>query len=180
MTWCWWCCHPVEGTELHLPYKYDDRLKRFSTMGSFCSWSCMRSFALSEYTDAQAGILCSYINMMHKKATNTCETVSSAPSKWALKVFGGTLSIEEFRNMSRNKHVTVRMPNETHKLYTVVEINKRETKISTDGELESKFRDIQNATGTNEPLKLKRSKPLKRENENNLEKSLGLKRTSKA
>ena len=46
--YCWWCCHPFPGPSLHYPYKYDERTKHFTTTGHFCSWECMKSYALDQ------------------------------------------------------------------------------------------------------------------------------------
>lgn len=179
MTWCWWCCHPFESQVLHLPYKCDPLTRKFHTTGCFCSWGCMRAFALSEYSDAQGSAVCSYVSMMAKQTTGTRVLIKTAPSRWALRVFGGTLSIEEFRDSVRDTRVIVRMPNEVHKLHSVVEAIKPEQRVLTDTELDMKLRDIQTASGAVEPLKLKRTKPLKRDALNNLEKTLGITRSAK-
>ena len=31
--WCWWCCHPFEGTALSMPHKHDERRNKFYTSG---------------------------------------------------------------------------------------------------------------------------------------------------
>ena len=64
------------------------------------------------------------------------------------------------------------MPDELHRIQEVKIRN--EIKFSTLNEQE-KFQEISRSTSTNDTLKLKRQKPLKRE-ENNLEKSMGITR----
>jgi hypothetical protein len=54
---------------------------------------------------------------------------------------------------------------------------KYEPKAQTDRNMSEKFDEISTSTTTTETLKLKRTKPLKRD-ENNLEKSLGIIRKS--
>jgi hypothetical protein len=171
--WCWWCCHPWEGPDLHLPYKYDDKTKKFTTLGHFCSWNCIKAYNTDKYALSRAGEIGMYITLMHKQTTNKLELIPSAPSRYALKVFGGTLDIEEFRKSDGNSMVT--MPNETHKLHGVVETGKREVKKLTQAALDVKMDEISRSTTKNETLKLKRNKPLKRDKGASVfEKSLGI------
>ena len=65
--WCWWCCHPFEGTPLNIPVKYDDRRKKFNTAGNFCSWSCMKSYALDKYGCGKGSLICSNMVMMRRR-----------------------------------------------------------------------------------------------------------------
>lgn len=168
--WCWWCCHPFDGLALHLPYKYDDMRKRFETMGNFCSWGCMKTFNL-DTNKTRAGIIGGNIVLLHKAMCGHVKSIRCAPNRFALKEFGGTLSIEEFRDS--NVSIIVNMPNELYKIQDVIIRN--EIKFSSVKEQDNKFQEISRSTSTNDTLKLKRQKPLKRE-ENNLEKSMGITR----
>jgi hypothetical protein len=180
--WCWWCCHPYEGEMLHLPFKYDDRKKVYDTVGNFCSWECMKAYAMDNYSSNMSGIICTNLTLMKKQAVGKLTPTSAAPNRLALKVFGGTLTIDEFRNTMKCKTVIVELPTQRYIPNNVIIYNKSSEfkKELTHEELNDKFNDIQNSTGVNEPLKLKRTKPLKRDEAgNNLEKSLGIKRTTK-
>ena len=85
------------------------------------------------------------------------------PQSFTLKEFGGDLTIEAFReNLTRD--VTEAKPVETTPV-----INNVIPIISNT----KKMDEIKNATSSNNSLKLKRNKPLKR-NHNNLESALGL------
>ena len=171
--WCWWCCHPFDGPVLHLPHKYDDMRKRFETMGNFCSWGCMKTFNM-DTNKTRAGIIGGNIVMLHKAMYGHVKSIRCAPNRFALQEFGGTLSIEEFRKMTDyGGNVLVNMPNELHKIQDVV-IN-REIRFTSINEQDNKFQEISRSVSTNDTLKLKRQKPLKRE-ENNLEKSMGITR----
>lgn len=178
MTWCWWCCHPFEGPQLHLPYNYDDKTKKFSTTGCFCSWECMRAFAIERYRDTKASVICMNIKLMYKYTTGKSRLIKSAPSRWALKEFGGHLDIEEFRKVGGRSDVIIKLPDECHNMHTIVETSKKEVKCLSENEMDMKMNAIHTAESeNNEPLKLKRNKPLRREKVGNLEQSLGLVRT---
>ncbi len=170
MRWCWWCCHDFETTELQLPYKYDYRTDKYQTCGQFCSWSCMKTFTLDKYGVTRGGqIICNIITM-RKKLYNICERVQAAPDRYSLKQFGGHLTIEEFRKgMTVDKGEQASHGEVSNKANTI-EFVKRHIPVAS-----TKLDDIKTSKGTNEPLRLKRPKPLKRD-ENNLEKTLGITR----
>jgi hypothetical protein len=78
-------------------------------------------------------------------------------------VFGGDMTIDEFRN---NSVVDKEKPME-------IETKPLESKIIPIISNTKKMDEINGASGKNETLRLKREKPLKR-NQNNLESALGL------
>ena len=163
MSWCWWCCHSFEGTPLSMPYKHDELRNKFYTAGNYCSWSCMKSHAIDKYGVNRGSIVCGNIIVMRKKMYNQIGSVKCAPNRFTLKEFGGDLTIEAFReNLTRD--VTEAKPVETTPV-----INNVIPIISNT----KKMDEIKNATTSNNALKLKRNKPLKR-NHNNLESALGL------
>ena len=163
MSWCWWCCHTFEGTPLTVPHRYDDRRSKFYTAGNYCSWSCIKSHAIDKFGDVKGGIVCGNIIMMRRKMYNQIGSVKCAPNRFKLKEFGGDMTIEEFRE-NLTKDVTKPEPVETAPVVeNVIPIISNTKKMD----------EINSSTGKNETLKLKREKPLKR-NENNLESALGL------
>ena len=169
MVWCWWCCHSFENLPLQLPYKYDDKTNRFSTCGNFCSWSCMKSYNMEKYGLSRGAIIMGNMIIMRKKLYNVVDNIRSAPPRVLLKEFGGTLTIEEFRNNeTSDKMLTQNKVDQSYQHQP--EFVKRVSMPQS-----TKLSDISCSSGTNEPLRLKRSKPLKRD-ENNLEKSLGITR----
>jgi len=178
MTWCWWCCHPFEGEELHLPYKYDSRRNRFETCGFFCSWGCMKSYNIDKYkTGGIGGIIAENITLMRKRKSKDgkLSPVKPAPHRHAIDVFGGTLSIEEFRKCTEENDIPlVLLPNELHAVQDVVKVKKQVLKDPTVQDLKDKMDAINiSDTSNGEALKLKRAKPLKR-NQNNLLDTLGI------
>lgn len=150
--WCWWCCHPYETQTRHLPFKYDSNLKQFKTMGNFCSWSCVKAYNLDK-GGCKYGEIQSYIVMMIRQARGKYESYPYAPKREALKVFGGKLSIEEFRRCREPPFI--KMPNEIY------------IECVSNAYVMKKDDALQDETG----LKLRREKPLKR-NESSLEKAL--------
>lgn len=161
MVWCWWCSHPFEGPELHMPYKYDELRKRFQTLGYFCSWPCMKAYNIDR-AGPRYGEYQQFITLMRKHVYGKIEPCRVAPKRQCLKVFGGTMDIDDFR--AGKDPPMINMPNEMHMVCTSSQIAAPTVQSSIPI--------------AHEALKLKRQKPLKRE-ESILERSLGIKRISK-
>ena len=161
--WCWWCCHSFYGEPLSMPHKHDSRRNKFYTSGNFCSWSCMKSFALDKHWLTRGSIICGNIIMMRRKMYNQLGSIKPAPNRFLLKEFGGDMTIEEFR---LNQTVDVVKPND-------IEMRPVVNNVIPFVSNTKKMDEIKNASSNNSALKLKRNKPLKRYY-NNLESALGL------
>lgn len=168
---CWWCCHPPTEPDkfLHMPFRQIVETKKYQTVGNFCSWECMKAYAIDKYKTHVSGVICMYIRFMRAERT----ILRSAPSRLCLREFGGTMTIEEFRKNSSNSVKAV-LPEVDHKVYQIIEqpsvTTTRESSTSNDNRMKS----IMSAQCENEPLRLKRNRPLKRENTNNLAHTLGI------
>lgn len=157
--WCWHCCHEIEGESLQMPYKYEERRRKFYTSGHFCSWSCMKTWAIDRHGITRGGIIVSNIVCMRKQLYGQIGHIPCAPNRYKLKEFGGELTIEEFREDSvrdsgTKKHI------DSEEMRSVL-VDAQPTEKST---AEPKGGD---------GLKLKRNKPLVRSH-TSLESALGL------
>lgn len=162
--WCWWCCHPYDTQPLSMPYRYDQKRNKFFTTGNFCSWSCMKSFAIDKHGVTRGSIICGNMVVMRKQLYGKIGSIRPAPFRYKLNVFGGDLTIEQFReNNLRDIDIEPREINVEEVTNIVIPIQQSTKKLS----------DIQNSTRSNDALRLKRNKPMKR-NQNNLESALGL------
>ena len=110
------------------------------------------------------------ITLMRKHVYNKTEPCRVAPKRQCLEVFGGTMTIEEFRGCKDPP--MVRLPTQIQMSCTFSVPETKSLRIETD---EEKLKVIQTASGQSETLKLKRTKPLKR-SESALERSLGITR----
>lgn len=134
----------------------------------------MKTYVIEKYGDNRCGIIMANVVVMRKKLYGTIGTIVRAPSRFSLKEFGGPLTIEEFR-----KGIT--MDSGVQKAALTYEPQEGEafvrqpTTAATATPYNTKLAEISSSLGTNEPLRLKRPKPLKRD-ENNLEKTLGITR----
>jgi hypothetical protein len=120
----------------------------------------MKSYALEKYGLTKGSIICGNITLMRKRIYNKLNTIKRAPHRYKLDVFGGDLTIEEFRSET--------LKDETEPKPIVSEPIKNNVIpfISST----KKMNEIKNV---NDGLVLKRSKPLQR-NQNSLETALGL------
>lgn len=163
MLWCWWCCHDFDNEPLKLPLKYDDRRKRYVTSGRFCSWSCMKTYALEQFGLSRGGIICGNMVMMRRQLFGKRGSIQCAPKRQTLLEFGGTHTIEQFRaNVVIDDEPRGEIVEEPDVELTIPPVKNV-----------AKLYEIKGTVGTNEPLRLKREKPLKRD-QNNLESVLGL------
>lgn len=178
---CWWCVHGLPQRPcVHLPLKYDDRRKEFTTIGNFCSWPCAKAYAIDMGT-ARSGEIQSILALMRLQTFGRYVPLWPAPKRQALKCFGGTLSIDAFRKFGGLvEPPVVHWPFENR---MVVQIGGNSSDESTAGasrtkttvESRGKMVAIENATKSGDTLKLKRNKPLPRAT-SKLESALGLKR----
>ena len=101
---CWWCCNTFETVPIGLPVDYITLSGKFRVVGVFCGFPCSIAYKKSELKNIDDYL----IKFLHKKITgediddynNMC-----APPRCTLKMFGGDLSIEEFRESVKSKHI---------------------------------------------------------------------------
>lgn len=165
---CWWCCHSFDSIPVPLPTHYDQKLHLFSVRGIFCSWGCAKAYSLVEgsviYRQSEL------LTMLRRRIEGKTISIKAAPYRNQLKMFGGDMSIDEFRaasatecaqnmlsvNFAINHHGLKFIPQikenyETHANYGIMDPSK---------ERRNKDLCFSNITvKKNEPLKLKRGKP---------------------
>lgn len=104
--WCWWCCHPFDGVPRFMPTKYDEQRQRYKVTGNFCSWGCAKAFMLYDSSYVLRNSL-SMLTSLIRKINGSYYNFPTAPPRSALKVFGGTMTIEEFRNRDKNEYFEI-------------------------------------------------------------------------
>ena len=180
---CWWCVHalPIDPP-IHLPVKYDSKLDRFSSIGNFCSWQCAKAYAIDMGT-SRSGEIQSFLAMMRRRSIGRYESLWPAPKRQALKCFGGTMTIEEFRGYGGLvEPPRIHFPFE--KLYFATSggdgtMSTKTGSSSKHVQNSGKLMAIENSSTETDTLRLKRNKPLSRAT-STLENALGIKRKEKA
>lgn len=155
---CWWCCHRWDGPDIHLPIRYDDRTKKFSTIGHFCSFECAKAYG-RDTGGSRWGEILEYLALYRKHSAGKYVPTTCAPKRQTLRMFGGPLTIEQFRKDAKNAP-WVHIPGDIHMVHTFT--SRENAAAVVDDEVGSE-------------LTLKRSKPLKRTT-SKLESALGITR----
>jgi hypothetical protein len=93
--YCWWCVHPFDNPPFGLPIKYENN--KYEVQGCFCSLNCAKAYNLKE-NNYRTSEVNSLIEDFRRDlfGVNTLP-VLIAPPRQVLKIFGGYLSIEDFR-----------------------------------------------------------------------------------
>ena len=172
---CWWCVHSLpQHPCIHLPVKYDEKRDIFTTRGNFCSWQCAKAYAIDMNT-SRMGEMLTFLTLMRKKTFGKIVPLFPAPKRTTLAIFGGTLSIEEFRSFGGVKEPPpVSFPDDRQLVQTVGHgPSKAEVQQITN--TRGKMNAIESSVGGGDTLKLKRDKPLER-SKSKLENILGITR----
>lgn len=152
---CYWCCHKFDTIPFGIPLKYTDN--KFSVFGCFCSLECAAAYNFNSNENMnETWERYNLLNMLARKVNYTTN-VKPAPSKLALKTFGGYMGIEEFREFCRSsKIVNVNFPPMMTITQQIEEINEFELHndykfIPLDANRVNKYK---------EKLCIKRTKPI--------------------
>jgi len=101
-TCCYWCCHIFNNKGIGMPIKYINNI--FYTFGNFCSIECVTAYNFySSEINYNKWDIYSLIHLLNKKLGN--KTLKLAPPRQSLIMFGGTKTIDEFRNSFNIKNL---------------------------------------------------------------------------
>jgi len=116
---CNWCIHDCEDEIIRLPYNINNGV--FNMYGNFCCPECAGAFNFNELDDEYMWERYSLLNYLYNP---TNEKFNIAPSRLVLDIFGGPLTINEYRNIIKTKkNVNMIMP-PLYILKPQIEINK--------------------------------------------------------
>ena len=93
---CWHCCHKFDSSPCFIPKIWDEKRNRINFFGVFCSWSCAKTYN-SGMGDHKSAERCTLLTMVVRKIVGKYVKITPAPPRQSLKMFGGYLSIDEFR-----------------------------------------------------------------------------------
>ena len=97
-TACFWCCHRFNWTPSHLPLTYDLYKNQFFCEGYFCSGECALAHLYSDnkLSDSVKWNRHALLRYLYRDIYGEKE-LSPAPSRSILRMFGGPLDIQQFR-----------------------------------------------------------------------------------
>ena len=100
---CWNCCHSFDNLVHGIPLKYVKNI--FYIYGDFCSLECASRHAFDHLKDFDFSEIYSLINLYNNILYNSNEKIEIAPNRLLLKLFGGPLTIDEYRDNFKKKNV---------------------------------------------------------------------------
>ena len=155
---CFWCCHTFDWRPVVLPVR--DQGDYIQVQGNFCCPECAMSYLFDMRQDSHTRWeQLSILNRLYEDAVGG--SIRPAPPRQALKLFGGPMSIEEYRDLVRKRklRVDIHMPPMVSLLATMdtkpidfYDVSLTRNVMDTVGERLAKAEEV---------LKLRRTKPLK-------------------
>lgn len=164
---CWWCCHPFDNPPCSIPQEYRNGL--YTVYGVFCSPECAAAYNFddSRHT-ADVWERYSLLNLLYRNVfSDKHYKVKLAPPRQTLKVFGGNLTIKEFRaNFQSTTHSYKMVFPPMISIIPVQELSSIDRGFSSKQEARDVFGNNDQAEDTTSigsnntsTLRLKRSKP---------------------
>jgi hypothetical protein len=189
---CYWCCHTFMTPPFGIPVKYvegspsTEHHGKFHVFGCFCSLECAAAYNFDACSDSidEKWERYSLINFLSRSLASDDPAqqqqrqqarVKLAPNRLALKMFGGHMSIEDFRATAQSsKMVNINFPPMATLTQQVEELNETDVR--------SEYRyiplDIDRINRYKEKIILKRSKPTTASKKNTLDSLMNLRFTS--
>ena len=170
---CWWCCHSFDTPPVSLPEKIFD--KTYYVFGCFCSFNCAYSYNIN-INDYKIWERLSMLKSLYRKIYNNDKDILPAPPRKALNMFGGHLSIDEFRNnnLFNKKEYLYLIPPMVSIIPIIGESNTNTDNFNKD----KKFVPLTSMKNLKLSEKLKRNKPVNN-TKYSLVKTMGLKKKTK-
>jgi hypothetical protein len=92
---CWNCAHPFQTFPVCIP-RHLSNMNVVYGHGIFCSLNCAKRYSLTYMSNINA--IPMFSRMHFRSGNRTINGITSvAPPRWKLRVFGGEMSIDEFR-----------------------------------------------------------------------------------
>jgi hypothetical protein len=156
-TCCFWCCHKFHWTPVYSPISYDAYKNMYTCEGHFCSPECALAYIYNDnrHSDSTKWNRHSLLRFLYSELYKE-RTLSPAPPKTLLRMFGGPLDIEQYREYTMNdNHIVLSELYPVRLLFPSMNVQaplrdiRKYVSLSTDV--------VEKAS---EQLRLKRSKPV--------------------
>jgi len=101
---CFWCCHAFTHRPVILPIR--DTGEYLQVMGNFCSPECATSYLFDIRQDSHTRW--EQLSLLYRLYGHACNNkIHPAPPRNVLSLFGGNLSIQEYRTLLQSQKVRV-------------------------------------------------------------------------
>ena len=156
-TACFWCCHTFSWVSCILPISYDVYNNIYSCEGNFCSPECALAhlYADNKIPDAAKWNRHALLNHLYADLYKT-RALSPAPPRSLLRLFGGQLDIEQYRDYITGDNYIVLA--EVHPIRLIFPSMNVQGPLRDIKKYVSLSSDV--VEKASEQLRLKRSKPM--------------------
>ena len=170
-TACFWCCHSFPNSAFIIPTRYESYTNTYHGEGHFCSPECGLSYIYSDskLTESEKwfrhSLMVSVYGNLYK-----CADIHPAPDRRVLRMFGGNLDIQQYRQLLRHATRPLQIAVAPIRLY-MPSVNTQTSARDVKSYVSLTAETVQKAS---QQLRLKRSKPV-HEGTSTLDKCLGVK-----
>ena len=155
---CLWCCHGFSGDSFVIPTHYDVYTNSYTAEGNFCSPECALATIYKEpyLTESDRWIRHSLLRSFYRRLYPDDKDIQPAPDRRVLRLFGGNLDIQQYREFFRNCTKPLQLAMPPVRLYmpsvnTQASVRDVKSYVSLSNETVNK---------ASQQLRLKRSKPV--------------------
>jgi hypothetical protein len=167
---CFWDCHEFRGTPCVIPTMIEEGIWR--VYGNFCCPECAAAYLFTERLDAH--VQWERYALLNRLYAAGSDPVRLAPPRTALRMFGGTLDVSEFRSIVGEKRMRVDVM--TPPMISIIQVMDTKPIDFYDASMKNTFipweMDRMNRPGA-QGLRLRRTKPIA-EKESTLEWCMGI------
>jgi len=101
---CFWCCHTFTHRPVVLPTR--DTGEYLQVMGNFCSPECACAYLFDMRQDSHTRW--EQLALLYRVYGEACHgKIHPAPARTCLTLFGGSLSIQEYRSLMQSQKIRV-------------------------------------------------------------------------
>ena len=167
---CFWDCHQFRGAPCVIPSAIDEGIWR--VYGNFCSPACAAAYLFNEKLDSH--LQWERYALLNRLYTEGVQGVRLAPARTTLRLFGGTLEVEDYRAILGEKRLRVDVM--TPPMISIIQVMDTKPIDFYDASMKNTFipweMDRMNRPGA-QGLRLRRNKPVA-EKESTLEFCMGI------
>lgn len=122
---CYWCCHSFCNAPVGIPVSFHK--DHFEVFGCFCSLECAAAYNFKSHESVdEMWERHNLIQLLSRKMGNS-NVIRPAPDRLSLKMFGGFMTIEDFRGYTNcNKLIHLNFPPMTSLTQQIEEVNEYE------------------------------------------------------
>jgi hypothetical protein len=100
---CWHDCHPFHSQPIPLLHRYEERSGLYHVYGVFCSPNCAKMYIIEHEQGVTSLRMVEFLSML-RVVYGITGNLKPAPPRMRLKLFGGELTIQQFRNQFKHAH----------------------------------------------------------------------------